>query len=79
MYGLLELVGRKFGRLVVLRRDGADAQRHALWLCKCRCGELVTVRGTSLTNKVCRSCGCLSAELAAARSKARAKARRTAA
>jgi hypothetical protein len=72
-----DITGQKFGRrLVVVRRDGATRGRHALWLCRCRCGNLVTARGSSLTEKVTRSCGCLAAQKSSQRSKALARARR---
>lgn len=38
-----------------------------LWLCKCRCGNEVTVNGCNLRNEHTKSCGCLSAEKAAER------------
>lgn len=54
--------GQRFGRLIALRRTGTDDNQTSLWLCKCDCGNLTTVRLNSLTKKTTptQSCGCLS-------------------
>lgn len=59
------LVGRRFGRLVVLERDeDYEAQyfqgKHSLsyWKCKCDCGNISTHSYNSLMNGT-SSCGCL--------------------
>lgn len=62
--------GQRFGRLVVLRRDGS--KRHgkscfAAWLCRCDCGAETRVISMSLTNGDTRSCGCLLSESTRAR------------
>jgi hypothetical protein len=31
--------GKRFGKLLVLRRAGSDKWNHAVWLCKCDCGH----------------------------------------
>lgn len=48
----LDLTGRKFGALKVIRRAGAEdnAAGHAQWLCECDCGALHVARGTALTS-----------------------------
>lgn len=56
---LVDLTGKKFGRLTVTRRNGSDKRKRAMWLCKCGCGNKITVRGTDLTNGKTKSCGCL--------------------
>ena len=50
----------KFGRLTVLKEDGKSNDGHKRWLCRCECGNLVSVIGRDL-RKVngTRSCGCL--------------------
>src|ERR1700677_1446403 len=58
----LELQGKKIGRLKVLRRKGS---RHGktLWECKCDCGNIRYVIGSSLMKKNhTTSCGCLHKE-----------------
>lgn len=60
------LVGRRFGRLVVL--DYAYAERKSTkyrkgywhyWDCICDCGKLCTVKGRDLRRGGVKSCGCL--------------------
>ena len=48
-----DLTGRRFGRLVVVRQDGADCD------CMCDCGKNITVKSYNLTNGRIKSCGCL--------------------
>ena len=54
----LDLRGQKFGKLTVLRENGRDKHNKVLWLCRCECGNEVTVRGDSLRNENTTSCGC---------------------
>lgn len=76
MWQLRDLTGDRFGRLVALhvsgftKRRGKDGKMHsgsAIWACICDCGNETEVRGSCLTRGETRSCGCLAAELAAAR------------
>ena len=54
----VEMTGRRFGRLVVLRRD-LNLGHVAAWLCACDCGVMTTVAGTQLRKaNGTRSCGC---------------------
>lgn len=55
----VELSGQRFGRLVVEGFFGSDRYRQSLWLCRCDCGESLTVRGGSLRSAETQSCGCL--------------------
>jgi len=52
------LSGRKFGRLLVRAFVGYFSPGKAQWLCKCDCGQRVTVFGYNLKNGNTRSCGC---------------------
>lgn len=57
-----DLTNQQFGRLVVLKRDDGKPKGKgcfAYWLCKCNCGNIVSVRGDHLRNKTTTSCGCL--------------------
>lgn len=56
--GLIEMTGRRFGRLVVLRR-GPTATGGAHWICECDCGCTTRVGGLHLRSGKTRSCGCL--------------------
>ena len=54
----IDLRGQKFGKLTVLRENGRDKHNNVLWLCRCECGNEVTVLGSSLRNEHTTSCGC---------------------
>lgn len=58
----LKLEGQRFGKLLVLKRDGSNKNGSALWLCRCDCGQNVRKRSAILTNGHCQSCGCLRKE-----------------
>ena len=60
----LELIGQKFGRLVVVTRCGSNEYKSRLWFCECDCGEYLIVLGGSLSHGDTKSCGCLQRELA---------------
>lgn len=59
-----DLVGKRFGRLVVEARWGTDRFGKAMWLCRCDCGKGTTPSGNKLQRGDTRSCGCLHDELA---------------
>ena len=62
----VDMVGERFGRLVVLCRAGSDGSGRARWRCRCDCGgEIVTLRQT-LREGDAKSCGCLRRENARA-------------
>ena len=65
-----DLTGERYGRLLVLKRDftKCNKSRHTFWICKCDCGETVSINETSLQNGDTKSCGCLNRELASKRS-----------
>lgn len=62
----LNLVGQRFGRLVVLSRAprGTRKSRRIVWNCVCDCGGAAVVGGDSLKSGRSKSCGCLSVETA---------------
>lgn len=60
-----DLTGQKFGRLTVIKRDGSDNFRLAMWLCKCDCGNFKRVRSRALQIGQTQSCGCLHKEITA--------------
>jgi hypothetical protein len=55
----LDIVGRRFGRLVVLSRVGIDSRRNTRWLCRCDCGTEHVTLGYRLMNGGTTSCGCM--------------------
>lgn len=78
MGALIDLTGRRFGRLVVLRRAetrykygprGQVIRTEPTWLCRCDCGREKAVLGMNLREGRSNSCGCLAAELRSKRMK----------
>ena len=57
---VLDMVGNKYGRLIVICRENIG--KEAAWLCLCDCGNLTIVRGSSLRKGVTKSCRCISIE-----------------
>jgi hypothetical protein len=56
----IDLAGKRFGRLLVLRLDVTPRRsRGAHWLCACDCGKAPIVAAISLRQKITKSCGCL--------------------
>lgn len=58
---LQNLVGNKYGRLLVIERE-SSLNGHTRWLCKCDCGKECVVHGTSLKSGNTTSCGCFKTE-----------------
>lgn len=53
-----DLKGKRFGRLVVLEESKERSlQGNIMWICQCDCGEVVTIRSTSLISGNTKSCG----------------------
>ena len=56
-------IGRRFGRLVVKRRDdSAGGRDNKHYVCLCDCGKQVTAAWSNLARGDKKSCGCLAAE-----------------
>lgn len=73
---LINLAGQTFGRLVAKARAeqrSYEKHRGTKWLCTCSCtpGRVVRINSYDLRSGRTKSCGCLRAELSAARSIAR--------
>lgn len=59
-----DLTGNRYGKLVVLERDfSKKSKRGAYWICKCDCGNIVSVCSIDLKTKSTQSCGCLQDEI----------------
>jgi hypothetical protein len=54
---VVELTGRKFGKLTVLERAGSK-HGHIIWLCQCECGNQTKVYRGELVKGKTKSCGC---------------------
>ena len=59
------LVGRRFGRLTVVKYAGVSKHRQTLYECLCDCGEKIVTDGNKLLTGHNHSCGCLKAEMMA--------------
>lgn len=80
MSKLIDLTGRRFGRLLVLQREGSYLCENGIhstpmWRCRCDCGQEVVVAGVSLRGGRTRSCGCLQRDLTVERNRKRKEAR----
>jgi len=60
---LINLKGRRFFRLTVLKRVSNDRHGQTRWKCKCICGNYTIVNSSALREENTRSCGCLRIEL----------------
>lgn len=53
-----DLVNKKFGHLLVLKRVSNNKHGQLCWECKCDCGKIIETEGYSLTRSLSTSCGC---------------------
>lgn len=58
----VNLVGRRFGRLVVTAIAQPDARGRTSFVCRCDCGTDKVVASNALSTGTTRSCGCLGVE-----------------
>jgi hypothetical protein len=54
----IDLTGCRFGQLVVVSENRRDPKDGLWWDCRCDCGNLTTVRGSSLRARATKTCGC---------------------
>lgn len=55
---LIDISGRKFGKLTAIKVDCFDGRGNAQWWCQCDCGNTITVDGSKLRYGQKRTCGC---------------------
>ena len=53
-----DLIGQRFGHLIVLKRDISKKAKNAYWICQCDCGNIISVNGSNLKRECTTSCGC---------------------
>jgi hypothetical protein len=58
-FNIRDLVGRKFGRLIVVAYVGTTDDQHSIWRCRCECGNSASVTAGKLNSGHTQSCGCL--------------------
>ena len=69
MAKFIDLTGRRFGRLVVIKFDHKNEGGYLHWLCICDCGKEKIVYGYHLKSGATKSCGCLQKEMSSAANK----------
>lgn len=62
MGNFIDLTGKKFGKLTVIRKTSKDKYNHMSWLCLCDCGNTDIVLGGNLRGGYIKSCGCSTKE-----------------
>lgn len=62
MNKFIDLTGKRFGRLKVIKISYRDKRERIYWLCKCNCENEKEIRGDSLRDGYTKSCGCLQKE-----------------
>ena len=72
MPGFIDLSGKCFGWLTVIKRIGTK-RGCALWLCCCKCGKTTEVESRLLKSGNTQSCGCMRSEALKLRNQKNAK------
>lgn len=70
---VIDLTGQRFGRLMVIRRDGTSGDGQKTYLCRCDCGTEKVIKSGNLRSGRTKSCGCLGRERTARRNTESAK------
>ena len=55
---IINLIGRKFGRLEVIEKATKNNNGRTRWLCKCSCDNIKIINSKELLNGNTISCGC---------------------
>ena len=59
MSKLIDLTNQKFDRLTVLEKDKTrKTNSGSYWICQCECGNIKSVKSSSLRRGEITSCGC---------------------
>lgn len=64
MGSLIDLTGKRFGKLVVIQKAGSRVRgikykvKTPLWKCECDCGNIIYVTSAELRSGDTKSCGC---------------------
>ena len=57
-----DLLGQRFGKLLVVQKTDKRKDGRIVWKCKCDCGNIIEVTSHNLLNGHTKSCGCLHQE-----------------
>ena len=60
---MIDLTGKRFGKLTVIKRNTENKNRHVYWNCQCDCGNITTVRSQHLREGIVQSCGCINSKM----------------
>lgn len=55
---IIDLTGKRFGKLIVIKKVMSDKSGHSKWLCLCDCGKIKEILGDNIRRGLCKSCGC---------------------
>lgn len=73
MSSFKDLIGQRFGRLTVIRRESNSKNGQSRWLCYCDCGSTTIANSSNLRSGGVKSCGCLRKDNGYKQCKARKK------
>lgn len=59
---LIDIKGKRFGKLTVIKIVSKDKTGGMMWLCKCDCGNEKSILTNNLRRNKSKSCGCLKKE-----------------
>jgi hypothetical protein len=54
-----DITNKKFGKLTAISYTGVIKNTHAVWLCRCDCGNEKNITSSTLLKGTTKSCGCL--------------------
>ncbi len=57
-WNVKNLLGQRFGKLLVVSEAGRNHKRMVVWNCQCDCGKQTTRQGSTLLAGKSTSCGC---------------------
>lgn len=67
MAKLIDLVGNRYEKLEVIKRDedyiSPNGVHQSRWICRCDCGNIKTISGSALRKGSTKSCGCLKKDI----------------
>lgn len=58
----LDLSGKCFNRLTVIKKHSKNKDGHIMWECLCSCGNKKVIVGSNIYRGATKSCGCLNVE-----------------
>jgi len=59
----IDMTGRHYGRLTIIKEHQPGKHRRARWVCGCDCGKEIIALGTNIRFGQTKSCGCFADEV----------------